>query len=204
VPPRGVLVRCAAVADVLAAGTPAPAEAERRSAFASPAAARAFVAGRDLARALAAELAGVPVPDVVLLGECPRCGAGGHGRPTARYRDASATFGAGAELASLSVSRSAGWVAVAAGAPGVRLGLDLVDLDAPAFDADRPGHVGPAREWARAEALGKLAGTGLFGEGAAEEPGGVGHDGAVASWEGWGRPPGTGRRSALRVYLAAG
>ena len=209
--PAGVVVHCAEAGTVPPAGTPHPSETQRLAAFVAEPAARGFRAGRDLARALVAQRAGVLVHDVVLLGECPRCGLGGHGRPGALRRESPAAGGTGLggpapggvgeELASLSLSRASGWIAVAVGPAGTRLGLDLVDVTDPAFDPTLPGCVGAPRDWARAEALGKLAGTGIVGETTSDGPHGAG-PGRAAPWQGYGRVPGAPRRSPLRAYLA--
>jgi 4'-phosphopantetheinyl transferase len=154
-----------------------PAELDRAAALA-PGPRAAFVAGRLALRALAAELLDVPSPDLTINFSCPRCGTGpglSHGRPGYAFR------GKPAPLA-LSLSRSSGWIVLAAlvePPPGVTIGVDLEDparLDFDGFDgvaltrAERAGLAGlsgpallqeRARLWARKEAWLKMTGRGL-------------------------------------------
>lgn len=140
-------------------------EAERAAAFTSASARRDFLAGRLLTRALApalaAELPGVRDASARLsvAHECPRCGEGAHGRPRLLERGRAGAEGQPArELAALSLSRCAGWLLLAAAAPGMRLGVDLVDAADPAHGG-RDG----ALAWAAAEAEGKATGAGIAG-----------------------------------------
>lgn len=136
----------------------------------------AFLAGRLALRRFAAELLGVPPADLTAAYACPQCGPGSaHGRPGYTLRGEPVPL-------LLSLSRSAGWVllaAVADPAPGLRLGVDVQDpagTDFAGFDALVLGAAeraslhgvagaellaGRARLWARKEAWLKLCGTGL-------------------------------------------
>lgn len=135
-----------------------------------------FLAGRLALRCFAAELLGVPAADLTAAYDCPQCGPGSpHGRPGYTLRGEPVPL-------LLSLSRSAGWVllaAVADPAPGLRLGVDVQDpagTDFPGFDALALGPAeraalqalagaellsGRARLWARKEAWLKLGGSGL-------------------------------------------
>ncbi|MET3809838.1 4'-phosphopantetheinyl transferase superfamily protein [Arthrobacter sp. UYEF3] len=136
----------------------------------------AFLAGRLAQRRFAAELLEVPPSDLATAYDCPRCGPGlSHGRPGYTLAGAPAPL-------LLSLSRSAGWVLLAAvrdPAPGQRLGVDVQDPAGTDFDgfdevalgpaerrslrglAARELMTGRARLWARKEAWLKLCGTGL-------------------------------------------
>jgi 4'-phosphopantetheinyl transferase len=136
----------------------------------------AFLAGRLAQRRFAAELLGVPPSDLTAAYDCPRCGPGSpHGRPGYTLNGAPAPL-------LLSLSRSAGWVLLAAvpdPAPGLRLGVDVQDPAGTDFDGFDEVALGPAereslrglsggklltgraRLWARKEAWLKLCGTGL-------------------------------------------
>jgi 4'-phosphopantetheinyl transferase len=153
------------------------AELERAAALA-PDARSGFVAGRMALRSFAAELLDVPASDLTTNFSCPRCGTGpglSHGRPGYAFR------GQPAPLA-LSLSRSSGWILLAAvvePAAGVTIGVDLEDpvrLDFDGFDgvaltrAERAGLAGlsgsallgeRARLWSRKEAWLKMTGRGL-------------------------------------------
>ncbi|QDY91478.1 4'-phosphopantetheinyl transferase superfamily protein [Arthrobacter sp. UKPF54-2] len=137
---------------------------------------QAFVAGRLALRRFAAELLGVPAADLTAAHDCPLCGPGSaHGRPGYTLRGEPVPL-------LLSLSRSAGWVLMAAvpdPAPGLRLGVDVQDpagTDFAGFDALVLGPAeraalhglagaellaGRARFWARKEAWLKQSGTGL-------------------------------------------
>jgi 4'-phosphopantetheinyl transferase len=154
-----------------------PAELERAAALA-PRPRAVFVAGRRALRTFAAELLGVPPSDLTTNFSCPRCGTGpdlSHGRPGYAFH------GRQVPLA-LSLSRSSGWILVAAVVEppaGVTIGVDLEDPDrldfdgfddvalAPAERAALAGLSGPAllheraRLWARKEAWLKMTGGGL-------------------------------------------
>lgn len=135
-----------------------------------------FLAGRLALRSFAAELLGVPAADLRAAYDCPQCGPGSpHGRPGYTLHGMPAPL-------LLSLSRSAGWVLLAAvpdPAPGLRLGVDVQEpagTDFAGFDelvlgpAERAGLrslagtvllAERARLWARKEAWLKLCGTGL-------------------------------------------
>jgi len=137
-----------------------------------------FLAGRLAQRRFAADLLGVPAPDLTAWYSCPRCGTGTnitHGRPGYLVR------GAGVPLL-LSLSRTAGWTLLAGvldPEPGLHLGVDAEDparADFDGFDdvvltAAEQLHLaglrgtpllrGRARLWARKEAWLKMLGTGL-------------------------------------------
>jgi 4'-phosphopantetheinyl transferase len=143
----------------------------------------AFLSGRLAQRRFAAELLGVPASGLTVDYSCPRCGAGpgvSHGRPGYAVAGA-AVSGARAPLL-LSLSRSSGWILLAAvidPEPGLRLGIDVEDparMDFVGFDdialapAERQellGLAGPAllraraRLWTRKEAWLKMSGEGL-------------------------------------------
>lgn len=136
----------------------------------------AFLAGRLALRRFAAELLGVPAADLTAAYDCPECGPGSaHGRPGYALRGDPVPL-------LLSLSRSAGWILMAAVAdpsPGLRLGVDVQDpagTDFSGFDALVLGAAeqaslrglaaaellaGRARLWARKEAWLKVCGTGL-------------------------------------------
>lgn len=136
----------------------------------------AFLSGRLAQRRLAAELLEVPASDLTAAYTCPQCGPGAaHGRP------GYSVGGAPVPLL-LSLSRSAGWILLAAvpdPLPGQRLGVDLQDPAGTDFDgfdtvalspAERASLTGlppaaqlpgRARLWARKEAWLKLTGAGL-------------------------------------------
>lgn len=124
---------------------------------------------------------------------CPECGSGGHGVPALRYSSlARRRHGPDAVdpdrgLPAVSFSRSRGWLATAwldadAVRSGWRIGVDIEELDSPAFataeelgaigfspaeadvvaglaEADRP--LARARLWSAKEALVKARGTGF-------------------------------------------
>lgn len=135
-----------------------------------------FLAGRLALRRFAAEILSVPATDLRAAYDCPQCGPGSpHGRPGYTLRGVPAPL-------LLSLSRSAGWVLLAAvpdPSPGLRLGVDVQDpagTDFAGFDdlvlgpaerASLRGLAGAgllngrARLWARKEAWLKLCGTGL-------------------------------------------
>jgi 4'-phosphopantetheinyl transferase len=136
------------------------------------------VAVRVALRNFAADLLDVPASDLTTNFSCPRCGTGpglSHGRPGYAFR------GKPAPLA-LSLSRSSGWILLAAAVEplaGVTIGVDLEDparLDFDGFDAvaltpaERAALSGlsgsalpgeRARLWARKEAWLKMTGRGL-------------------------------------------
>ncbi len=136
----------------------------------------AFLAGRLAQRQFAAELLGVPASDLTADYRCPECGPGSpHGRPGYTLRGAPAPL-------LLSLSRSAGWVLLAAvrnPPAGLGLGVDVQDPAGANFDGFDEVALGPAeraslrglstadvlharaRLWARKEAWLKLCGTGL-------------------------------------------
>ncbi|MDQ0756881.1 4'-phosphopantetheinyl transferase superfamily protein [Arthrobacter sp. B3I4] len=136
----------------------------------------AFLAGRVAQRQFAAELLGVPASGLTAAYDCPRCGPGSaHGRP------GYSLHGVPAPLL-LSLSRSAGWVLLAAvpdPPTGLLLGVDVQDPAGADFDGFDDVALGPAeraslsglsaaalvsaraRLWARKEAWLKLCGTGL-------------------------------------------
>lgn len=135
-----------------------------------------FLAGRLAQRRFAAELLDVPASELTAAYDCPQCGPGGpHGRPGYTLNGAPAPL-------LLSLSRSAGWVLLAAvlgPEPGLRLGVDVQDPAGANFDGFDEVALGPAeraslrglsggallrgraRLWARKEAWLKLRGTGL-------------------------------------------
>ena len=148
----------------------------------------AFLAGRLAQRRFAAELLGVPASGLAVDYRCPRCGAGprvSHGRPgyaVANPAVSGAAVSCPAAPLLLSLSRSSGWILLAAvidPEPGVRLGIDVEDparMDFDGFDdvalapAERQellGLAGPAllraraRLWTRKEAWLKMSGEGL-------------------------------------------
>jgi 4'-phosphopantetheinyl transferase len=136
----------------------------------------AFLAGRLAQRRFAAELLQVPPSELTAAYDCPQCGPGAsHGRPGYTLSGAPAPL-------LLSLSRSAGWVLMAAvrePVPGQRLGVDVQDPAGTDFDgfdelalvpAERESlrgltaaelTTGRARLWARKEAWLKLCGAGL-------------------------------------------
>ncbi|MCX6499891.1 MAG: 4'-phosphopantetheinyl transferase superfamily protein [Arthrobacter sp.] len=136
----------------------------------------AFLTGRVAQRRFAAELLDVPPSELTAAYDCPQCGPGvSHGRP-------GYTLGGAPAPVLLSLSRSAGWVLMAAvrdPAPGQRLGVDVQDPAGTDFDGFDEVALGPAereslrglaaaelvtgraRLWARKEAWLKLRGTGL-------------------------------------------
>ena len=136
----------------------------------------AFLAGRLAQRQLAAELLDVPPSELTAAYDCPQCGPGSpHGRPGYTLAGAPAPL-------LLSLSRSAGWVLLAAVLnpdAGLRLGVDVQDPAGADFDGFDQVALGPAerqslrglsgaellhgraRLWARKEAWLKLCGTGL-------------------------------------------
>lgn len=146
-----------------------------------------FVAGRILARVLAAKLldraafpAGPRAPgELELIQYCPRCASVAHGIPRLRVP------GTGQEFP-LSYARTAGWLLLGL-APGTeQLGVDLADLDDKAFslkdgglledyayapaERQRLALLPPverqhlrARWWALKEAVAKAGGEGLAG-----------------------------------------
>ncbi|MGO4494139.1 4'-phosphopantetheinyl transferase superfamily protein [Arthrobacter sp. 2YAF22_2] len=136
----------------------------------------AFLAGRLAQRRFAAELLDIPPSDLTAAYDCPECGPGvAHGRP-------GYTLGGTPAPLLLSLSRSAGWVLLAAvqhPAPGQGLGVDVQDPAGTDFDGFNEVALGPAereslrglagaelmtgraRLWARKEAWLKLCGTGL-------------------------------------------
>lgn len=135
-----------------------------------------FLAGRLAQRRLAAELLDVPPSELTAAYDCPQCGPGSpHGRPGYTLNGAPAPL-------LLSLSRSGGWVLLAAvldPGPGLRLGVDVQDPAGANFDGFDDIALGPAeraslrglsggallrgraRLWARKEAWLKLRGTGL-------------------------------------------
>lgn len=137
-----------------------------------------FLAGRLAQRRFAAELLGVPAPDLTAWYSCPRCGTGAnisHGRPGYRLRGQSVPL-------LLSLSRAAGWTLLAGVVdpdPGLCLGIDAEDPARADFDGfddvvltpAEQRHLagldgirllrGRARLWARKEAWLKMLGTGL-------------------------------------------
>lgn len=154
-----------------------PVELERAAALA-PGPRAIFMAGRLALRRFAAELLDVPAPDLTTHFSCPRCGAGpalAHGRP-------GYTLGGEPLPLALSLSRSSGWILLAAVVDppsGLRIGVDLEDpsrlgfdgFDAvaltPAEQAHLAGLAGRtllqerARLWVRKEAWLKMTGDGL-------------------------------------------
>ncbi|RAX48998.1 hypothetical protein DQ353_11745 [Arthrobacter sp. AQ5-05] len=148
-----------------------------------------FVAGRILARVLAAELlglAGVQGRDVLpgdlqLAQWCPQCASTAHGAPRLCLPHRGDRY-------ALSYARTAGWLLLGLAPGRGRLGVDLADSADAAFGpgdgnlledyAYAPGErtrlralPGPARQqlrarwWALKEAVAKAAGEGLAGEG---------------------------------------
>ena len=137
---------------------------------------RAFLAGRLALRRFAAELLGVRAAELTAAYECPQCGPGSpHGRPGYTLHGTPAPL-------LLSLSRSAGWVLLAAvpdPPPGLRLGVDVQDPAGTDFAGFNDVALSPAergslrglaaaellgaraRLWARKEAWLKLCGTGL-------------------------------------------
>ncbi|WP_346959748.1 4'-phosphopantetheinyl transferase superfamily protein [uncultured Arthrobacter sp.] len=135
-----------------------------------------FLAGRLAQRRFAAELLGVPASELTAAYDCPQCGPGGpHGRPGYTLDGVPVPL-------LLSLSRSAGWVLLAAvrdPEPGLSLGVDVQDPAGADFDGFDDIALGPAerdslrglsggalltgraRLWARKEAWLKLCGTGL-------------------------------------------
>lgn len=143
----------------------------------------AFLSGRLAQRRFAAELLGVPAAGLTVDYRCPRCGAGpgvSHGRPG--YAVSGAAVSSTAAPVLLSLSRSSGWILLAAvidPEPGLRLGIDVEDparMDFDGFDdvalapAERQELLGLARPallrararlWTRKEAWLKMSGDGL-------------------------------------------
>ena len=149
-----------------------------------------FVAGRILARALAAELLNGAMPparevrpeELELAQHCPKCGSSRHGTP----RLGAPKTG---QLFSLSYARTAGWLLLGLAPSDFRIGVDLADLGDPVFAttdgegdfedyAYAPGErreleVLPAAQrgirraqwWALKEAVAKAAGEGIAGTG---------------------------------------
>jgi phosphopantetheinyl transferase len=147
-----------------------------------------FVAGRILARVLAADLlnrATTPgrriLPgELELTQYCPQCTSVAHGTPRLRIPRTGQVF-------SLSYARTAGWLLVGLAPGGDLLGVDLADLDDKAFSPADGGMLEDyaysteerahlellpepqrqqlrARWWALKEAVAKASGEGLAGE----------------------------------------
>lgn len=162
-----------------------PAESERAVAYAHGRPRDDFVAGRMLARVLAAELLnrawpGEPTgPGALDLAQhCPHCGADGHGTPLLRVPGRGQTF-------RLSYARASGWLLLALAPGNTRIGADLADLSDPAFASTGGGRLledyayGPAerkvlarldldsrlRRQTLKEAVAKADGEGLAGAG---------------------------------------
>ncbi|GAA1498538.1 4'-phosphopantetheinyl transferase family protein [Paeniglutamicibacter kerguelensis] len=166
-----------------------PAESERAVAYAHGRPRDDFVAGRMLARVLAAELLnrawpGEPTgPGALDLAQhCPHCGADGHGTPLLRVPGRGQTF-------RLSYARASGWLLLALAPGNTRIGADLADLSDPAFASTGGGRLledyayGPAERkvlarldpdsrlrrqaewWTLKEAVAKADGEGLAGAG---------------------------------------
>ncbi|GAA1498543.1 4'-phosphopantetheinyl transferase family protein [Paeniglutamicibacter kerguelensis] len=149
-----------------------------------------FVAGRVLARVLAAELLNRATPltrdlrpdELELTQFCARCASVAHGTPRLRAPKNDLFF-------SLSYARTAGWLLLGLAPANRRIGVDLADLDDPVFastDGDSlfedyayaPGErkeldllpeaqrqFRRAQWWALKEAVAKAAGEGIAGEG---------------------------------------
>lgn len=146
-----------------------------------------FVAGRIMARVLAAKLLdrATPPGSAVLPGEleltqhCPHCGSGAHGTPRLQVPGTGQDF-------SLSYARTAGWLLLGLARGTERLGVDLADLDDQAFSPEDGGMLEDyaysreererlemlphpdrqqlrARWWALKEAVAKAGGEGLAG-----------------------------------------
>lgn len=184
-----VEVRYAAARLETAKGEPAgvllPEECARAAAYADGGPRGRFVAGRLLVRRLAAGLLDMDPgagPGLGIRSDCPRCGAGSHGRP-------SLVLGEDPLDVSLAYSRAGEWVLVAVGPGGVRLGVDLAEVEDPAFAGGRGANAleesffsaderrrvtyllqrhrprERARIWTVKEALAKATGEGIAGSG---------------------------------------
>ncbi len=164
------------------------AELDRARGYAAGRPREDFVAGRILARVLAAELLGLAGVQgrEVLPGEleiaqwCPQCASTAHGTPRLRLPDRGDGY-------ALSYARTAGWLLLGLAPGRGRLGVDLADSADAAFGpgdgnlledyAYAPGErarlralPGPERQrlrarwWALKEAVAKASGEGLAGE----------------------------------------
>ncbi|MFF5794165.1 4'-phosphopantetheinyl transferase family protein [Paeniglutamicibacter sp. NPDC012692] len=168
----------------------APPEIERAGGYLPGRPREDFVAGRILVRALAAELLGRAMPpargfrpdELELTQCCPKCASSRHGIPRLRAPRNGQSF-------SLSYARTAGWLLLGLAPANWRIGVDLADLNDPAFapgDGDSefedfvfaPGELAEldalpadrrqhrrAQWWALKEAVAKAAGEGIAGAG---------------------------------------
>lgn len=169
-----------------------PAELARAGGYLAGAPRADFVAGRVLARVLAAELLNratapdreaprVRAGELELTQHCPQCASGTHGSPSLRLPGRGHAF-------SVSYARTAGWLLLALAPGNGRLGVDLADSGDPAFASaegerledyayapaerrhlaslEEPGRQRlRASWWALKEAVAKASGEGLAGEG---------------------------------------
>nr|WP_254456352.1 4'-phosphopantetheinyl transferase superfamily protein [Paeniglutamicibacter quisquiliarum] len=166
-----------------------PGELERAGGYLDGRPREDFASGRILVRVLAARLLNralgpgrrILPGELELAQHCPHCGSRAHGVPRLRIAATGEGF-------SVSYARTAGWLLLAVAPVRDRLGVDLADLDDPAFSPGDgellEGYAYSAQEraqlellpeaerirlrarwWALKEAVAKASGEGLAGEG---------------------------------------